>query len=575
MTIAAVSPDPALRRRLGRFDLSTPLFVLLAIVLCVLVLLPLFWLGYYALTNKAGSFTLANFARLFTDPTIRRAFLISLAMAGCVGFFSCVVATPLAWLVARTDMPGQRLVRSLVTASFVTPPFLGAIAWAMLAAPNSGILNNIYRWAFGLDPSQSLFNIYTFTGLVFAITCYSFPFVFTLVANAFDKVPSDLEEASAILGGKPGTTLRRVTLPLVLPAMLAGSLVAIVQAFTMFGSPAILALPAGFHVLTTKIWSYFQFPPRLDLAAASAVPLLAVTMLLLWGQKWLLGRRGYTVLGGKSGTPRRVQLGPWKWLAGAYVLFILCVTILFPYLALLKVALTHNISEPLSWSSLTLHNFHFVLFEFSSTRLAIWNTLILGLSTATIATVIALVVAYLVARSAVRGASFLGMLATAPIAIPGIVLGVGLFLAYANPTFGLYGTLWILLIAFMTIELPAGYQQLSSAFLGVHPELEEASRILGATRLKTLWKITAPLLRTSLVAAWCFVFIGTIRELSATILLTTAPTKLVSVIIYDLNESGDYGAIAVLGILLLVVSFTVVFMANKVSAIGVSDQRNG
>lgn len=572
MTTAAVS-DPAASRRHTRFDLSTPLFVLLAVVLCVLVLLPMFWLAYYAVTDKAGSPTLANLARLFSDATIRRAFFISFAMAACVGFFSCIVATPLAWLVARTDMPGQRFIRSLVTASFVTPPFLGAIAWTMLAAPNSGILNDIYRWVFDLDRTESLFNIYSFSGLVFTMTCYSFPFVFTLVANAFDKVPSDIEEASAILGGKPGTTLRRITLPMVLPAMLAGSLVAIVQAFTMFGSPAILALPAGFHVLTTKIWSYFQFPPRLDLAAASAVPLLIVTMLLLWGQRWLLGRRGYTVLGGKSGTPRRFELGRWKWLGGAYVLFILCVTIIFPYLALLKVALTRNISESLSWSTLTFHNFHFVLFEFSSTRLAIWNTLILGLSTATLATVLALVVSYLVARQAVRGSGFLGMLATAPIAIPGVVLGVGLFLAYANPTFGLYGTLWILLIAFLTIELPAGYQQLSSAFLGVHPELEEASRILGATRLKTLWRITAPLLRTSLVAAWCFVFIGTIRELSATVLLTTAQTKLVSVIIYDLNESGDSGAIAVLGILLLIVSFTVVFIANKVSAIGSVSQR--
>jgi iron(III) transport system permease protein len=568
VTNVALSAGSLPRQRLVRFDLSTPLFILLAAVLCVLVILPLFWLGYYALTDKAGSPTLSNFVRLFSDATIRRAFLISVAMAACVGLFSCLVATPLAWLVARTDMPGQRFIRSIVTASFVTPPFLGAIAWAMLAAPNSGILNNIYRWAFGLDQSAALFNIYTFTGLVFTITCYSFPFVFTLVANAFDKVPSDLEEASAILGGKPGTTLWRVTLPMVLPSMLAGSLIAIVQAFTMFGSPAILALPAGFHVLTTKIWSYFQFPPRLDLAAASAVPLLVITVLLLWLQKWILGRRGYTVLGGKSGAPRRIKLGRWKWLAGFFVLVILCVTIVFPYLALLKVALTHNISEPLTWNSLTLHNFEFVLFDFSSTRLAIWNTLILGLMTATVATGIALVVAYLVARRAVFGSSLLGALAMAPIAVPGIVLGVGLFLAYANTTFHLYGTLWILLIAFLTLELPAGYQQLSAAFHGVHPELEEASRILGATRLKSLWQITTPLLRTSISAAWCFVFIGTIRELSATILLTTAQTKLVSVIIYDLNESGDYGAISVLGILLLIVSFTVVFIANSVPILG-------
>ena len=537
-------------------------------LLGALVLLPLFWLADYSLTDKKGSFTLANYVTLVTDPTMRRAFGLALGMAASVGVLSCLVATPLAWLVARTDLPGRRFIRVLVTASFVTPPFLGAIAWEMLAAPNSGMINEVYRWALGLDRSDHLLNIFTFGGLIFAITCYSFPYVFTLVANALDRVPADLEEASAILGGRTGTTLWRITLPMVLPAMLAGSLIAVLQALTMFGSPAVLALPAGFHVITTKIWSLFQFPPRLNLAAASALPLLLVTILLLRGQKWLLGRKGYTVLGGKSGSPRRIALGRWTWLAWAYVGAVLTLTIGLPYLALLKTALTHTVSEPLTWSTLTLHNFYFVLFDFSATRLAIMNTLVLGLGTATIATGLAVVVAYLVARQAVRGASLLGALATAPIAIPGIVLGVGLFLTYGNPTFRLYGTLWILLIAFLTLEMPAGYQQMSSAFQSIHPELEEASRILGATRLTSLWQITAPLLRTSIVATWCFVFIGTIRELSATILLTTANTKLVSVIIYDLNESGDMGAISVLGLFLLAISFAVVSLANRLPRLG-------
>lgn len=568
MTSTAIPVErPSSTRRFG-FDISTPVFLLLAAILCVLVILPLFWLAYYAFFDKSGLPTLAVFGKLLGDATIRHAFLISLSLALFVGVLACLVATPLAWLVARTDMQGQAVVRSLVTASFVTPPFLGSIAWELLAAPNSGLLNLLYRWAFDLSRGEHLFNIFTYGGLVFAMTSYSFPFVFTLVANALDRVPSDIEEASAILGGKPSTTLRRITLPMVMPAVLAGSLVAMVQALTLFGTPAILALPAGFHVITTKIWSFFQFPPRLDVAAASALPLLMVVVLLLYGKKWLLGRRGYTVLGGKSGTPRRVKLGKWAWLAWFYVLLILSITIILPYSALLKVALTHNVSEPLTWNTLTLQNFHFVLFDFSATRLAIWNTMFLGLVTATLATVMALVIAYLVARKPVRGSSFLGLLATAPMAVPGIVLGVGLFLAYANPTFRLYGTLWILLIAFLTLELPAGYQQMSAAFNGVHPELEEASRILGARRLRSLWDITTPLLRTSIVATWCFVFIGTIRELSATILLTTANTKLVSVIIYDLNESGDYGAISVLGILLLIVSFAVVYIANRVPFMG-------
>ena len=546
-----------------RFDLSGPVFLLLAVILSVLVILPLFWLLVYSFTDKGGSVTLDNFVTLVTDRAMRRSFGLAIGMALGVGFLACVVATPMAWLVARTDLPLRRFVRALVTASFVTPPFLGAIAWEILAAPNSGIFNNLYRWLFNLDSSQYLLNIYTFEGLVFAIACYTFPYVFTLVANALDRVPSDLEDASAILGGSWLTTLRRVTFPLVLPAMLAGALIAILQALTMFGSPAILALPAGFHVITTKIWSLFQYPPKLELAAAAAIPLLLLTILLLRTQKWILGRKGYTVLGGKSGSPMVTQLGRWKWLAVTFVVGVLCLTVIFPYAALLKTALTHTVDAPLSWDSFTLHHFNFVLFEFSATRLAMFNTLILGVLTATGVAAIALVVSYLVTRQSIMGAPVLGVLATAPIAIPGIVLGVGLFLSYANPTFRLYGTLWILLIAFLTIEMPAGYQQLSSAFRGIHPELEDASRILGASRLKALWQITAPLLRTSVIATWCFVFIGTIRELSATILLTTANTKLVSVIIYDLNESGDLGAISVLGILLLIISFTVVFLASR------------
>lgn len=566
MSLTASVPLSA--RRPAPVDLSKVIFAALALVLGVLVLLPLFWLAYYSLVDPAGRFTFANFAALVQDRTLRRPFLIALGMAGGVGVLSCLIATPLAWLVARSDLPGRRAVRALVTASFVTPPFLGAIAWEILAAPNSGLVNVAYRSLFGLPPYDYLVDIYTFEGLVFAISCYTFPYVFTLVVNALERVPTDLEDASAMLGGTLATTLRRVTFPLVLPAMLAGTLIAMLQALTMFGSPAILALPANFHVITTKIWSLFQFPPKPGLAAAAALPLLLITVFLLWGQSRILGRRGYTTLGGKSGEPRVSRLGRWRWLAIGFVVLVLASTVVLPYLALLKTALTRTVAEPLTWDSVTLHHVRFVFFEFSATQLAMRNTFVLGVLTATIGTAIALVTAYLVARRSVPGSALLGYLATAPVAIPGIVLGVGLFLSYSRPGLMLYGTLWILLIAFLTIEMPAGYQQLSSAFKSVHPELEEASRILGGSRMTTLRLITAPLLRSNVIATWCFVFIGTIRELSATILLTTADTKLVSVIIYDLNESGDLGAISVLGIMLLAVSFTVVVLANRLPVLG-------
>jgi iron(III) transport system permease protein len=486
----------------------------------------------------------------------------------------CLVAAPMGWLVARTDMPLRRTVRALVTASFVTPPFLGAIAWELLAAPNSGLLNQAFRAVTGAEQDEYLFNIYSLPGLIFVIACYTFPYVFVLVANALDRIPADLEDASSILGGSAWTTARRVTVPLAMPAVLAGALIAFLQAMTLFGSPAILALPAGFHTMTTKIWSLFQYPPKAELAAAASLPLLVLTILLLRAENFVLGRRGYSVVGGRQGNPRLVALGRWKWAALAAVFMVLLNPVFLPYGALLNAAFSPVASQFVTLGTLTLHNVEFVFFELSATRLAFENTLILCTSAATIGTVMAVVISYMTARKVIAWHKALGFLATAPVAVPGIVLGVGLFLSYTRPPFVLYGTLWILLIAFVTIALPAAYQQLYSAFRVVNPDLEEASRILGASRLGTLARITAPLLRTSVIATWCFIFVGVIRELSAAIMLFTSQTKVISVLIFDLNESGDLGAIAVLGLIMLIVTFAVVALINRIPGFGGVRLRN-
>ena len=318
--------------------------------------------------------------------------------------------------------------------------------------------------------------------------------MFVLLANALDRIPGDLEDASSILGGRTWTTARRITIPLALPALLAGALVAFLQAMTLFGSPAILAIPAGFHTMTTKIWSLFNYPPKPELAAAASVPLLVLTVVLLRAEHLILGRRGYSVVGGKQGDPRLIRLGALKWAALAFVFFVLLCPVFLPYGALLNATFSRVATSFVTFDNFTLHNIHFVFFELSATKLAVKNTFVLGVASATIGTIMALVIAYVTTRRAIRGYRALGFLATAPVAIPGIVLGVGLFLSYARPPFVLYGTLWILLLAFVTIALPAAYQQLQSAFRSVHTDLEDASRILGSTRLRTLRDITAPLL---------------------------------------------------------------------------------
>ena len=571
MTIAL--PAELADRRKLTFDFTWPVMFAFVALLCVLIVLPISWLVYYSLTTvdaatNVRSFTLDQFRTLFSEPEFVDPLITTCIVAVCSSLACCIIAAPMGWLVARTDMPMTRTIRALVTASFVTPPFLGAVAWEILAAPNSGLLNKLFRVITGAPQDEYLFNIYTLPGLIFVIACYTFPYVFVLIANALDRIPSDLEDASAMLGAGAWDTARRITIPLALPALLAGALIAFLQAMILFGSPAILALPAGFHTMTTKIWSLFQYPPKPELAAAASLPLLVLTVVLLRGQAMILGRKGYTVVGGKGAEPRLIKLGWWLVPAGGFVLVILSLPVFLPYFALFNAAFSPIATTLVTPWNATMHNIWFTFFELSSTKIALKNTFILGAMAATFGTVLALVISYLTARQAVRGHRVLAFLATAPIAIPGIVLGVGLFLSYTRPPLVLYGTLWILLIAYLTIELPAAYQQLQSAFRSVHPELEEASRMLGATRLRALRDVTAPLLRTSVLATWCFIFVSTIRELSAAVMLFTSETKVVSVLIFDLKESGDLGAISVLGLSMLILTFIVVIAVNRIPGFG-------
>jgi iron(III) transport system permease protein len=548
----------------ARLDLSGAVMALFGAALCLLVGLPIGWLVVFAFTDRARHLTLANFQLLFSDAAFVDPLVTTLILAGSVSVICCLVAAPIGFIVARTDMPLRRMIRILIMASFVTPPFLGAIAWEFLAAPNSGLLNQLYRASTGAGPDAVLFNIYTLPGLIFVVATYTFPYVFVLVAGALERIPGDLEDASATLGGSAFRTARSVTIPLALPALAAGALVAFLQAMTLFGSPGILALPAGFHTITTKIWSLFQYPPKPELAAAASLPLLLLTVVLLRAQTAILGRRGYTVVGGKGGAPRLVGLGLLRWPALAPCLALLSLSVFLPYAALVNAAFSRIPSQLLTLENFTLDNIRFVFLELSATRLAMKNTFLLGLMAATCGTLLALVISSLTARAATRGHRALAFLATAPIAIPGIALGVGLFLAYTRGPVVLYGTLWILLLAYLTIELPPAYQQLQAAFRSLSPELEEASRILGASRLRTLREVTAPLLGPSLVATWCFVFVAVVRELSAAAILFTSETKVLSVLIFDLNESGDLAAIAVLGLTMLILTGIIIVAANLI-----------
>ena len=536
-------------------DRSLPVWVGAALALVFLMALPLAWLGWVSVSGEHGA-TLAHYRDVLADPALRRALWNTIVLAVWVGAASVAVGAPLAWLTARTDLPGKGVVRALVMASFVTPPFLGAFAWVMLAGPNAGVLNRLWRSWTGAE--QPLANVFSMPGLVFVVTIYTFPYVYIMIANTLALIASDLEEAAAILGAGRLATALTVTLPMVLPALASGFILAVLQALALFGSPAILALPAGFHTITTQIWSFFHYPPRVEQAAAFSLPLLLATALLLLVQKRLLGRRGYAAVGGKGGQRRTIALGAWRWPAFAACLAVMACAIFLPYGILAKAAFSRAWAQPLTWSNLTLGNFAFTFFEYGATRDAIVNTLELGLATASVGAVLVALLAYVSNRRLVVGHQVVTFLALAPIVIPGVVLAVALFIAYTRPPLVLYGTLAILFIAYLTKEMPTGYAQSDATFRGIPPDLEDAGRILGAGRLRILRDVTAPLARSGIIAAWCFIFIGVIRELSASIILFTPNTKVMSVVIFDLKEEGQFGAIAVLGLVMLALTFATV-----------------
>ena len=530
-----------------------------ALILVLLMLLPLGWLVAISVSGERGV-TLAHYGRVFGDPALLRALWNTVVLAFWVGLASIAVGAPLAWLTARTDVPGKALIRSLVLASFVTPPFLGAFAWVMLAGPNAGFLNAAWRRLTGGD--EALVNIFSMAGLVFVVTLYTFPYVYILIANTLALIASDLEEAAAILGGGRLGVALTITLPLVAPAVVSGFILSVLQALALFGSPAILALPAGFHTITTQVWAFFHFPPKIEMAAAFSIPLLLATALLLAVQKKLLGRRGYAAVGGKGGHRRTIPLGLWRYPALAACLAVMACAIFLPYGVLAKAAVSRAWAQPLTWENFTLANFSFTFFEYGATRAAIVNTLELGVLTACAGTGLVALLSYIAHRRLVLGHQFVGFLALSPVVVPGVVLAVALFVAYTRPPLVLYGTLWILFVAYLTKEMPVGYAQSDATFRTIPAELEDAGRILGAGRFRILRDVTAPLAKSGLIAAWCFIFIGVIRELSASIILFTPNTKVMSVVIFDLKEEGQFGAIAVLGLVMLALTFATVTLVQ-------------
>jgi iron(III) transport system permease protein len=570
--ITADEARPKPKPKLARIDPTGLVWAAAAILLVILVVAPLFYLVKESLfipddpeaIEVVGHYGFGNFVAAFSNPIYRAPIVWTLILASSVGLISVAIGSVMAWAVARTDMPVPGLVRTASLVSFVTPPFLGATAWVLLAGPREGWLNVWYRALTGAGPDAHLFNIFTMPGVIFAMVLYVIPLVFIVVLSGLNNISSDLEDASNIAGAGTLKTMMGITLPLVMPAVFAGLILAFLEAMVLFGTPAMLAMPAGHHVMTTQLREFMQSDEyRVGLAAAFSLPMLLAAVVLLYLRKKTLGRRSFATIGGKGGQRRPQRLGPSRWLLLAFCLFPLFCSLVLPYFALGAASLMDLQGGSLTWSNLTFDHYRFI-YRNDAVWTALWNTVLLAVMAATAGTVLAALISYITQRRLVRGHHVLTFLATTPLAIPGIVLAVGLFAAYSHEPLLLYGTLWILFLAYLTKYLPIAFQTSNAALMSIHPELEESARILGASPLRVFTEITVPLFKAGLLAAWVLIFMPSIRELSSSVLLWTTRTKVLSVVILDFYEEGQLDIAAALGMVLIVLTLIVVLFAYRI-----------
>jgi iron(III) transport system permease protein len=555
-------PAPARRLRIGGFEPTWLLWIGIIAVLLFLVVSPFVYLVITSFqSEKTGAFTFANYAAAYGRARYIEALVNSLELGVLAAGLAGLLAIPLAWGVARTNMPGRGLVRMLVLATFITPPYTGAVAWILLAGPNAGWLNRLYVFATGAEAGP--FNIYSFTGLVLVVALYSFPYIFIFTTAALELVSSEMEDAANILGAGTWRTMRRVTLPLALPAILGGLIICFLEAIALFGSPALIAIPARFNVVTTQLLQFFSMPIRAEVAAAYAVPLLLITIVLFQVQRWLTSRRGYVALTGKGGERRVIPLGPWRWVLFGYAMLILTLSVLLPYLVLGQAALSRAWGRGFSLSNLTLDNFSYLLFHHETAGRSVVNSFTYAAAAASLAMLLAVSIAYIVNRRLLPWAGVLSFVCMAPFVVPGIVLAIAFYAAYAPPPLALYGTATILILAFTTRFLPIGYANSDAAIRSINPEMEEAVRILGGGRLLAIRRVLAPLMQRSLVGAWLLVFIPATRELSTAMFLYGPNTRTMSVMLMDMSEEGNFEQLAALGFMLLVSTVVIVGLSYR------------
>jgi iron(III) transport system permease protein len=523
--------------------------------------------------EPGATYTIQNYVKAYVDKEFYFLFLNSIyyGLGTCAVTF--LIGTFLAWVSERTNTPLKKLFVVMSLIPFIIPGILSTISWILLLSPKIGLINIALKELLGLESAP--FNIYSMWGMIWAEAIHLYPLVFLLMSAAFRNMDTSLEEAALTAGSSTFATFYRVTLPLMRPAMFSVLLIIFIRGIEAFEVPALVGVPAKISVFTTKIFlAIHQFPSDFGLAGAYAVTLLAIstTGVLIYGRITRREER-YATVTGKGYRPRVIDLGVWKYVTLGISFLIFFLAVILPLFVLLWSSFIPYYGVPSRelMEKMTLANYQYIL-NYPLAMTAFKNSFYLSVGSATLVMLLTSIIAWITVKTKLPGRALLDNMTFIPIAMPGIVLGVSLIWVYLTLPIPIYGTIWVLLLAYITKFMPYGIRAASASMIQINKELEEASLTAGGTWFQTFRKVILPLLMPGFTAGWIYISIIALRELSTSILLYSYNSTVLSIMAFDLWEGGQYTYVCALGVLMVLLLVTMAYVARMLGAkVGIAE----
>jgi iron(III) transport system permease protein len=553
-------------------QLAVVLFV--AIVIGYLSLSPTVMLFYGSFLSKPlgvpGDFTLAHYVQAYTDPVTYQLLLNSFVFAAGSSILATALAAALAWIAIRTNAPFRKFFELTAIVPNIFPPVMLAVSWTVLLSPRTGLLNRLLMEVFNLEAAP--LNIYSLTGMVFVEGLITAPLAFLIVSASLYSMDPSLEESARVAGSSNVQIAWRITFPIIRPALLAATMLNFVRAIESFDTPAIIALPARIEVFTTKIYreAIGAFPPNQNLAATYGVSLLLITMTFVFFYRRLTARsERYVTVTGRGYRPMIIDLGRWRYFASAVAGLILVLIFVLPLLVLLYVSFVSYVHVPgaKTWELLTFDNYLGNLTD-SRTFRALQNSLLLAVAGATLCMLLAALTAWVTTKTKAAGRGVIEALTFIPWAFPGTALAIGLLWTYVYIPLPIYGTLWILLIAYITRFLPYGLRTMTSTIIQLHDDLQQASMACGAGFFATFRRILLPLLRPGFLAGWIILATIYLREFSTSVFLYSPGSEPVGPLLYHFYVDGNLGPMCSLALIVSVVCIALIVIARRIGRAG-------